>query len=33
MSAQRFFLPIQDLSEKFNILQSAMSASDAFSSF
>jgi len=26
--AQRFFLPIQDLSEKFNILQSAMAASE-----
>ena len=30
--SQRFFQPIQDLSEKFNILQSAMAASDAFSS-
>src|SRR6202041_679686 len=27
MYAQRFFRPIQDLSEKFNILQSAMAAS------
>src|SRR5207245_9530106 len=26
--AQRFFQPIQDLSEKFNILQSAMAASE-----
>ena len=26
--AQRFFRPIQDLSEKFNILQSAMAASE-----
>ena len=28
MFAQRFFRPIQDLSEKFNILQSAMAASE-----
>src|SRR5208283_1923360 len=28
MYAQRFFRPIQDLSEKFNILQSAMAASE-----
>src|SRR5207245_5909224 len=28
MYAHRFFLPIQDLSEKFNILQSAMAASE-----
>src|SRR5262249_50917747 len=28
MWAQRFFRPIQDLSEKFNILQSAMAASE-----
>ena len=26
--AQRFFRPIQDLSEKFNILQAAMAASE-----
>ena len=26
--AQRFFRPIQDLSEKYNILQSAMAASE-----
>ena len=28
MYSQRFFMPIQDLSEKFNILQSAMAASE-----